>query len=585
MAEKAENWTKLQNPNRIRSYFALEKSSLFLVTISGILYNIGMVAGPWFEGALAQCLYDILGGKQTVSDMVVLSVWYIAVILFIQVMRYLKRFYVRRFSNNVNRNMKHILYNNLVHKSKAEYEQESVGGIMTKAIIDVDTCAEGMRKFTTEVFDTGIAMTAYVVMLLRYDWRLALLSCIFPPFAYLIAQKLKKIVSKSSFAYKESAGKLNSATLDRVAGALTYRVYGQEKQRNAAYEQQLADYEKKAIRANIWENAMHPLYRVMSMTSVLFILWFGAKNVQGSGWTVWNLAAFTTFLSCFTKLANKSSRAAKLFNSIQKAEVSWRRIQPLMQQEITDEEVMAAEPAVLEVKNLTFTYPNGTNIFRNLTFTAKPGNIIGVTGPVACGKSTLGRVFLWEYPYEGSIRFGGQEWSLLSRQQRCGIVGYMGHHPELMSDSVEANILLGEERDASEYVRAVCLENEIAQMPQKMQTRIGDEGIRLSGGQQERVALARTLCHSRPLMILDDPFASVDRVTEQEILKHLKELVHDSIVIVLSHRLYMFPECQQVIWMEGGEAIVSTHEKLMQSHTEYAKLYQMQTQMEGGIES
>ena len=148
------------------------------------------------------------------------------------------------------------------------------------------------------------------------------------------------------------------------------------------------------------QSALPPLYLVVSEAGVLFILWFGAKNVLGTGWSNWDIAAFTTFLSCFTRLVVKSSKAAKLFNAVQKAEVSWRRIRPLMKrpEKLDVLNVPAAEDVTLE--NLSFSYGEKP-VFSGLSLTAHPGEIIGVTGPVACGKSTLGRVFLCESPYGG----------------------------------------------------------------------------------------------------------------------------------------------------------------------------------------
>ena len=112
--------------------------------------------------------------------MLVLVLGYVSAIIIVQTARYIKRFYVRRFANNVNRRMKEILYASLVRKSRASLREEGEGSIMTKAILDVDDCVEGMRKFTTEIFDTGVALAAYAGMLLWYDFRLALLCMIFP---------------------------------------------------------------------------------------------------------------------------------------------------------------------------------------------------------------------------------------------------------------------------------------------------------------------------------------------------------------------------------------------------------------------
>ena len=170
--------------NRVLSYFKAEWVTLATVTVSGLIYNIGLLAAPWFEGRMAGRLVDILGGSGTFTSMLRLAVCYAAVTALVQGARYIKRFYVRRFANDVNRRMKRILYGSLIRKSRAELEGEGVGSAMTKAIQDVDDCVEGMRKFTTELFDTGVALLAYCGMLLHYDWRLALICMLFPPISY-----------------------------------------------------------------------------------------------------------------------------------------------------------------------------------------------------------------------------------------------------------------------------------------------------------------------------------------------------------------------------------------------------------------
>lgn len=157
-------------PNRVLSYFREEWKILFFVTVSGLIYNLGLLAGPWFEGKMTGKLVDLLGGTGTFHQMLMLVTAYVVSIGIVQVSRYFKRFYVRRFANNVNRHMKQILYGTLVRKNRLELEAEGTGNVLTKAILDVDDCVEGMRKFTTEIFDTGVALLAYACMLLWYDW-------------------------------------------------------------------------------------------------------------------------------------------------------------------------------------------------------------------------------------------------------------------------------------------------------------------------------------------------------------------------------------------------------------------------------
>ena len=568
-------------PDRVLSYFRAEWRVLLAITVSGLIYNIGLLAGPWFEGRMTGCLVDILKGFGRFQDMLTLVLGYAVILAAVQTTRFIKRFYVRRFANNVNRRMKQTLYSSLVHKSRTSLREEGEGSVMTKAILDVDDCAEGMRKFTTEIFDTGIALMAYTGMLLRYDWRLALLCLIFPPISYMAAEKMKKTIQKAGAAYKEQSGMLSAATLDRAQNAVTYRVFGREEERRDAYEENLTAYEKAAVRAQIWNASMPPLYRVISMTGVGFILYFGQKNVLGTGWQPWTIAAFTTFLSCFTKLSVKSSRAAKLFNAVHKAQVSWNRIKPLLAQKPQDGGQKSDEGARtanrLEVEHLSLTYPDGKKVLNDISFTAEKEQIIGITGPVACGKSTLGRAFLCEYPYEGAIRIDGRDLQRMKPNERTKIIGYLGHDPELFNDTIENNILMGEKKDAGTFLKMVCMEKEVAAMDDAEQSLIGSGGVRLSGGQGKRLALARTLCHPRPILILDDPFSALDQPTEREVFAHLREQTREDIVLLISHRLYLFPKMDRIIWMEDGKAVIGTHEELLVKVPEYQKLFASQT--------
>ena len=522
--------------DQILYYFKTQWTVLLAVTISGLIYNLGLLAGPWFEGRMTGCLVDILGGKAGYRDMLVLVTTYVISIAIVQISRYIKRFYVRRFANNVNRDMKEILYR----------------------------------------FDTGVALAAYVGMLLFYDWRLAILGMLFLPVSYVLAEKMKRNVQRTGAAYKEQSGDLSNATLDRATNAVTYRVYGRENERKQAYEENLTAYEKAAVKANIWSTAFPPLYRIISMTGVLFILYYGSRNVLGTGWKIWDVAAFTTFLSCFLKLAVKSSHAAKLFNAVHKAQVSWKRIKLLMKEDTYEDDSLVQEPGTLEVSDVSFAYPGGEKIYEDFNLSATPGQIIGVTGAVACGKSTLGKTFLCEYPYEGRICFHGKELSGMTKAEQNGMVGYLGHDPELFNDSVRNNILLGDDDDPEKYLKAVCFDGEVAEMEEGMDTIVGNGGVRLSGGQAQRLALARTLCHKRPVLILDDPFSALDRKTEEEVFANLRKLAADSIVILLSHRLYLFPEMDQVLWMEDGKVTAGTHEQILEKFPEYARLYEAQ---------
>lgn len=590
----------IQHPDKVLSYFQAEKGPLLIVTFTGIIYNIGMTAGPVFEGALVQRLFDISEGRKELRDMIWLCACYLVIILVVQGMRCLKRFYVRRFANDTSLHMRHIIYQSLVEKPIKEVARESVGTMMTKAVADVDACAEGMRKVTTEIFDTGVVMISYLILLIGLDWKLTILACCFTPFAYLAAQQMKRIVYRYNAAYKKSMGKLNDITMDRIGGAVTYRVYGREDNRDEAYDKCLTEYEKKAVMANLWENSLPPVYQLISMAGVVFIIWFGSRNVIGTGWTAWNIAVFTTYLSCFAKLAIKSAKAAKLFNAVQKATVSWKRIKPMMKEYADrrgkDEkhkelekssgssarvnescnhelELDRKERITLEFRNLGFAYPDAMPLFEHLFLTARSGEMIGITGSVACGKSTLGKLLLGEEKYQGEILINGKELATISEEERCRFLSYLGHQPELMSDTVKDNIALGDEKNITPYLDQVCLSQEVEEMPDGVNTWVGNGGIRLSGGQQARLALARTMYHAGDILILDDPFSALDQKTEAVVMQHLRTLASDKIILLISHRLKHFPELDQILMFSNHKIIVADHTTLMSDNEEYRELY------------
>ena len=565
---------KTFRPDRVLSYFKAEWLPLAFVTLSGLVYNIGLLATPWFEGRLAQCLADILGGSETAAKMAMLVLAYIVVTLAVQAARFIKRFYVRRFANNINRRMKGILYANLVRQSRAALEKEGAGELMTKAISDVDDCVEGMRKFTTEIFDTGVALVGYAVMLLVYDWRLALLSLLFTPFSYMCAAWMKKPVQRAGAAYKKAASALSAATLDRARNAVTYRIYGCEDARIEKYEEALNTYEKTAVRNNVWQSALPPLYLAASEAGVLFILWFGAKNVLGSGWSTWDIAAFTTFLSCFTKLVVKSSKVAKLFNSVQKAEVSWKRIKPLMKQpeQLEALNIPAAQDVTLE--NLSFSYGEGP-IFSGLSLTAHPGDIIGITGPVACGKSTFGRVFLCEAPYGGSAKFGKTEFAALTPRQISATVGYLGHDPELSADTVQNNVLCGSEQDAMPWLAAAALDGEVLAMENGVDTVIGSQGTYVSGGEAQRLSIARAMLKNAPILILDEATAFADPDNETKVQKAFTGLSKGKTVIMIAHRLSSVVDADCIcVLKDGGIVEQGNHEILLEQNGLYAHMWE-----------
>lgn len=561
----------MKEPWKLFNYWKREAMCICLVTISGILYNVGMLAGPIFQGKML----DALQQREGQERVLVLTFLFVCAIVIVQVFRYIKRFYIRRFANETSATMRLMIYNNIMNKTEEELKQENLGSLMTKAISDVEACVEGMRKFTTEVFDTGVLLISYLITLFLYDNKVTLAACICIPIAMLIAQNLKMRIVKYTFAYRKQLSEVSTITYDYIENAMLYRLYGREEENQEAYEIQLQELENKAIWANVWENAMQPIYNVIAMTGVIVVIVMLGGRVVDKSFTI---GMFVTYITIFTAMAFKASKAAKLFNSVQKATVSWRRIKPYMEEYREDradvDSMSSKDLSKIEVQLSNLSIPYGVE---HLDLSLSEGDIIGITGPIACGKSTFGKTFLGLSSYVGSIKIGGVELSKMEKAKRSQLIAYLGHEPQLLSDTIYENITLGDKEDVSKVLTMVCFEKDLESMKEGVQTRVGNGGVRLSGGQQSRIALARTLYHKKKILIVDDPFSAVDPATEKEILEQIKENTTDCIVFLISHRLAQFDKVDKVLLMHADKSYeIGTHKELLETSELYQQLYYLQ---------
>lgn len=563
----------IKNPDKIKNYWIKEKKSVILLTLFGILYDVGMVARPIYQGKLI----DALIAKVNFNNLIKLSLTFIFIIGMVQFFRYLKRYYVRQFANATTATMRFMIYNNILHKEEKELNDENMGSLMTKAISDVDVCVEGMRKSTTEVFDTGVLFITYLVTLLQYDVKITLYACIFIPAAVFIAEKMKKIIFKFTKAYRSQLSQVSDITYDRIDNAILYRLYGREADNRVVYEEELEDFEKKAIVANIWENAMQPIYNVIAMGGIVFVIIMAGEKVYEGSFTV---GVFSAYISIFTIMAAKASRIARLFNTIQKSSVSWKRIKSFLKgyKEIDKTRGIISKETKLEIENLYLKYDKSSDyIIKNLNFKARENNIVGITGPIGCGKSTLGRVFLGNINYEGSIKIDNKELRDYSEYERSKIISYMGHDAHLISDTIYNNITMGDDGDISHVLKMVCFDEDLKSMENGIETLVGNGGVRLSGGQQARIALARTLYHKNKILILDDPFSAVDMKTEKNIIDNLRANYGDCLILLISHRLAIFKYLNQIILINEDKTLeYGNHQKLIENSTLYNQLYLLQ---------
>jgi ABC-type multidrug transport system fused ATPase/permease subunit len=563
----------MKEPDKIINYWKKEKFIVVFIIIFGLAYNISIVLGPIYQGKLI----DSIVSGDSFNSIVFIACSFVFIILANQSFRYFKRLYIRRFANITSVTMRYMIYNNIMHKSTAELDEENTGNLMTRVISDVQLCVEGMRKFSTEIFDTGVMMITYIISMITYDLKITLLSMVFIPVAMFLADRLKTIIYKYSTQYRSKSSRVADITYNTIENAILYRISGMESKNRDKYNEELEDLQNKAIKANLLENSMRPIYNVIAMLGIIIVIYLGGKKVTNGAWTVGN---FTTYILMFIALSRKTSSVAKLFNSIQKSKISWNRIKPYLAEYSNKDKTINFDVHNTEIKveNLNFAYPlSKKNIIENISFIGKQGEIIGVTGPIVSGKSTLGLSLLGIYPYRGSIKIDDKELNEYSEYEISQMISYLGHKPQLLSDTIYNNITLGNEKEISQVLKDVCFDIDLSEMPDKEHTLVGNGGVRLSGGQQSRIALARALINKNKIIILDDPFSAVDMQTEERIIENLRENYKESLIILISHRLTIFRKINHIILLHNDKTIeYGNHKDFMESSKLYQTIYNLQ---------
>ena len=578
---------KIDKPNKINSILKKEWITLLLITVFGVLYNVGMLANPFFEGKLV----DLIESKKFVDDF---SVVYRIIFIFVlsifltQFVRGLKRYFVRKFAFDVSTSMRLVVYNNILHMSEKELSTIKIGTLISRNMSDIDKAVEGMRKFLTEIFDTALLFLIYIVYLFCFDSVMTLFSLIPVACGVIVAFLFRKLNFKMSSLSRSANSKLNSKTFDLMKNGLTYRIYGRDEENLKEYDTYLKEYEHYNKYSQFVSDTMMPISNMIALIGLVPLMYFGSKNVINSsplnvpfigfGETSWTIGMLTTYLTTFVLLSNKTGHTAKLFSSVESGLASWNRIKPYIHdyEEYKVGHKIESDTTVLVLKDYSLILDSKL-LINKLNIEMNKGQIIGVTGPIASGKSVFLKSLIQLIPYEGNVYLYDKELSKYHNEEISSNIIYMGHRSELFTESIRKNISFDSDKDVTNFLKMVSFDKDLESMSDKENSIVGNEGVKLSGGQQQRIALARSLYHKKNILLLDDPFASVDQKTELEIVSRLNEMKNDCLIILVSHRLNAFPYLDNIIVLHGdGNYDIGKHEELLSSSVVYSNLWNIQ---------
>jgi ABC-type multidrug transport system fused ATPase/permease subunit len=566
--------TPVKDPANPKSYFAKEARLVTLFSLCGIFFDGGLSVIPILQGRMI----DSVVNRQGLPAVWRTTGLFLAAVVGIQALRVGKRFFVRRFANKTRATMRLMVYHDMIHHREGT---ETPGELLSRAIGDVDITVEGMRKCATEVFDTGLLLLSYLITLLLQSARITLLLLPWIALSLFLARRCDPIVAKASKQARSSLASLTNTACTLVEQMAMIRTTSREAATTASFDRNVAETGTASARASVLESSMEPLYRAVATIGIGAALYLGGIQVLDG---VWTIGSYNAYLTLFLALAAKVGKVSRLFNAFQKASVSFSRVKPFLhpyQSEDTTIHQRLERPVTLDVRDLSFSYPGSARpTCSRVTFFAKEGQIVGITGAVASGKTTLGLLLSGQLPYQGSIRLGGRELSTLTPYEKAQAISYQGHQSHLLPESIRENITLGIPGSVDETLRDVCFGADLETMHLGADTLVGHDGARLSGGQASRINLARALWRHTPVIILDDPFASVDKTTEKGIFTALRSRYSTSLIFLISHRLSWFGETDLVLFLHpDGTIQASPHQVMLQTNETYRAMYTTQQEV------
>ncbi|MBC8462726.1 ABC transporter ATP-binding protein [Candidatus Bathyarchaeota archaeon] len=560
-------------------YLTKYMPQFIISSIGGFVYNTTIVLGPIIMGKLI----DNAGGGP--GQQVLLSaLYFIGITAFFQFARYVKRWYMRDQFNRVACDLRQTFIERTLGRNLQDLEKETVGDLMARTVGDITEVVGTVMVTLNEGWDTWLLMISYFITLVIQDWRITLMASVMVPITIIIAQTVRHVLFRYSMSVRKATSTSNSGLQRYLEGIAVLRLFGREESEAEGLKQTYKEQTGYRIKEMLLQQVLLPVYSLIAGLGVVIVIAFAGQKVVSGEWTV---GTFNAYFVMFVALSTRTRVAARVFNRWHGARAAWTRVKGKMQ--LTDERkektgITLNECSKLEIINLSYRY-NENKVLTGINFEAEKGQLIGITGSVGSGKTSLALALTGMYPYEGSIRLDGVELSDIDPSSRSKLIAYTGHEQFLFSLSIKENVMFTSKEDDEtrlhEALEASALNNDLNRFTKGLDTKVGEKGVRVSGGQRQRIALARAVYSGSDILILDDPFSAVDIATEREIIDHLKTAHKEKIVLLFTHRLTSFVYADKVIVLDGGRISErGTHEELMKKGDVYSEIFSAQRFME-----
>ncbi|MDI6742466.1 MAG: lipid A export permease/ATP-binding protein MsbA [Smithella sp.] len=483
------------------------------------------------------------------------------------------------------------LYAQMQKQSLAFFSQNPTGILMSRITNDVSLVQFAVSEAITSLLRDTFTLCGLIFVIFYRDWQLALIAMVvFPLTIYPITKFGKKMRSVAT-ATQITMGSLTSILQETISGTRIVKAFCMEKYENerfAAENERLLKFNMKSVSIQAISG---PLMEFLGGIGIGAILFYGGYNVVQGNSTPGN---FFSFLAALLLLYEPIKRLTNANNTIQNGVAAAERVFSIIDltPDIEDKPGAAELPPVsrgIDIENMTFRYEKKP-VLKNINLSIKAGEVVAFVGMSGGGKTSLVNLIPRFYDVsEGRIRIDDYDIRDVSLRSLRGQIAIVTQQTILFNDSVRNNIAYGNiETSDDEIIGAAKAANAhdfIMRMPQGYDTNIGELGTKISGGEKQRLSIARALLKNAPILILDEATSSLDTEAEREVQEALDNLMKGRTTLVIAHRLSTIRNADRIIVLVNGEILeAGDHETLMKKQGEYFRLYNLQFKDEGSDE-
>jgi len=527
------------------------------------------------------------GGRDALRERIwLLGLVFVLLMLFTGIFQYVKNRWFAISTENAAKRIRDTLYDHLQHMEYYEHVKSQTGDLTQRCTADVETMRKFMANQVTQVGEILFTVAFTLTAMIGLNGKLTLYSLCVVPFIFLASMIFFTKVRKTFLEVEDADSELHTTIQENLTGVRVVRAFGRQKYEIEKFKGKNESYREKVRKLNelmAWYWSMSDLLCMTQAMLVLFI------SVSWAARGIITLGTVILFITYIRNLIWPIRHLGRVISDMGQAFVAFDRIIEILDKPAEPKDTQGLTPEIrgnIVFQNVSFQYPDGTNPLKDISFEVKQGQTVGILGPTGCGKSSLVHLLVRLFDYQkGSIKIDGYELKDIDKKWLRSHIGIVLQEPFLFSKTVLENIRLARpDASMSEIERAAkiaAIHDSILTFEKGYDTLVGERGVTLSGGQVQRVAIARTVLKNHPVLIFDDSLSAVDMETDIMIRQALRERSKGVTTFIISHRINTMAEADFIVVLDKGRIVQKgTHDELIREDGLYSRIWAIQSSLE-----